>query len=170
MERDSPLPSWGGGDIASRRVGEWGRGQQISGSFSEPTFTLTVHFLSRRLLSSSRPWPSLSVPLCSLLLPLLLLLSLQLFYLPFCHDWWPWCFAPGQFINFMTRAWIVSRPHSPSFYFSPSFSLPLSRSLSLSLLSIIPSLIFFSSSGTIFHPSSLSSTTNVSALIFSLLP
>lgn len=67
--------------------------------------------------------------------------ALQLFYLTFWHDWWPWCFAPGQFINFMTRTWIVSRPHSSSFYFFPH-SHCRCPALSPSLLSIIPSLIF----------------------------
>lgn len=59
----------------------------------------------RPLFSSStsfRPWPSLSVPL-PFLPP-----SPAFLLLPFCHDWWPWCFAPRQFINFMKRVWAVS--------------------------------------------------------------
>lgn len=89
----------------------WGRIPQSEGTRTRsgkdlgrsPTFpTSTVCFPSaRRLHSSSRPWPSLSVPLLS---PSPSYVSH--FGMIDDHD----AFAPGQFINFIKRVWAASSP------------------------------------------------------------
>lgn len=79
---------------------ERGRGHQKSGPFSTCTLTSSVHFSSQLLFGTLTHSPmSYAVPPFSLL---------SHFYFPFWNDWWPWCFAFGQFIE-------LDRPQA-SFY------------------------------------------------------